>query len=420
MTNISTPVKKCSLVLAQLLIACVPLSAQQHVFTNAERQDVVVQAVTNPCALTTANPVLSESISTDYTLHARPLGTVKAVMIFVDFPDVPGAESTQQIYDSIVPTGQAWMSAASYGRVQLAVTMFPKWYRMPRTADSYGYARGLTFASHKAYISDAVTSAAPDVAFANYDVTYVVAANTPAISFSPTFLARVGTGVPVNGGEVRLAVTFGSDSRIPNHYGSYVLDHETSHIFGLPDLYDFATGTFPDFLRFIGGWDIMSWVKPGANPLGWHSWKHGWVGDDQVACFQNGFGTATLTPMENAGGTKIAVVPTSTSEAIVAEVRTLSGLDANLCSAGVLLYRVNVNVATGAGPVKVIAALPDTDQASSQRCGPFYAAPFGSAGASTYSDSKSGLLFSFQSAGQGSYLLNVARSVPARKRVVKH
>jgi hypothetical protein len=45
--------------------------------------------------------------------------------------------------------------------------------------------------------------------------------------------------------------------------------HETGHLFGLLDLYDFGTSVFPTFHRFVGGWDPMGWLQFGSSFSAW-------------------------------------------------------------------------------------------------------------------------------------------------------
>jgi M6 family metalloprotease-like protein len=295
-------------------------------------------------------------------------------MIFVDFPDAAAAESTTSLYNLLVPAATQWYANSSYGRVSLDVSAVHSWFRMPKSATSYDFARGLTYEKHRAYIADAVHAADASVDFSKYDLVYIVAADSPAISFSPTFNVFAGGGVAADGTEIRNAVTFGQDIRFPR-WGAHVFEHETGHIFGLPDLYDFSRST--NFLEFVGGWDTLSWVEPGAEFVAWEKWKLGWLDPAQLRCLStSGQMEETMSPLESAGGIKALVVPTSTSAAYVVEVRQATGGDAGLCDHGVLLYTVDAKTATGAGPIRVIGANSGSDPTQLEKCGPLYDAPF--------------------------------------------
>ena len=60
--------------------------------------------------------------TTNAALPLRPAGRIRAVMLFVDFPDLHASESTSALYDRLVPRSRAWYNEVSYGHVQLDVT----------------------------------------------------------------------------------------------------------------------------------------------------------------------------------------------------------------------------------------------------------------------------------------------------------
>ncbi|MFD8388893.1 M6 family metalloprotease domain-containing protein [Streptomyces sp. NPDC059680] len=303
------------------------------------------------CALPGRTGWTDEGHATDYTQFQRPLGTKHVLMLFVDFPDAQASGSTSDYYRQLAPAGD-WMRRDSYGRTRLDITPLARWVRMPQDSTSYGFQRGITFEQHEAYVRQAVAAADPYVDFSQYAMVYIVPAKSAsAISFSPTYLYDPTTaGVTADGTRIKWAVTFGQDMW---HWGFKVADHETSHTFGLPDLYAF-TGT--DYHRFVRGWDLMGNIA-GAAPqhLGWERWKFGWIDDGQVACLPSaGSRTVLLKAVESPGGTKIAVIRTGETTAYVAESRRAVDADSNACSTGVLIYKVDSSTQTGYGPVQVV------------------------------------------------------------------
>ncbi|AJC54379.1 M6 family metalloprotease domain-containing protein [Streptomyces sp. 769] len=306
------------------------------------------------CALPGRTGWTDEGHDTDHTRFQRATGTRRVLMLFVDFPDAKATDSTREYAAQLAPAAD-WMRTASYGRTRLALTALHRWVRMPATSDSYGFRRGLTFEAHEKYVRDAITAADPYADFSRYDMVYVVPTKAAsAISFSPTYLYDPTTpGVTADGTRIKWAVTFGQDMW---HWGPKVADHETGHTFGLPDLYSF-TGTTH---QYVGGWDVMGNIAgPAPQYLGWHSWKLGWTRDAQVACLAApGRRTVRLTPVERRDGTKIAVLRTGATTAYVAESRRAQGHDADACSRGVLLYKVDSATRTGEGPVQVMNGHP--------------------------------------------------------------
>ncbi|UJB45180.1 M6 family metalloprotease domain-containing protein [Streptomyces sp. A1-5] len=306
------------------------------------------------CALPGRTGWTDEGHDTDHARFQRATGTRRVLTLFVDFPDAKATDSTRQYAAQLAPAA-GWMRTASYGRTRLALTALHRWVRMPATSDSYGFRRGLTFEAHEKYVRDAITAADPYADFSRYDMVYVVPTKAAsAISFSPTCLYDPTTpGVTADGTRIKWAVTFGQDMW---HWGPKVADHETGHTFGLPDLYSF-TGTTH---QYVGGWDVMGNIAgPAPQYLGWHSWKLGWTRDAQVACLAApGRRTVRLTPVERRDGTKIAVLRTGATTAYVAESRRAQGHDADACSRGVLIYKVDSATRTGEGPVQVMNGHP--------------------------------------------------------------
>ena len=56
--------------------------------------------------------------TTNTALPLRPAGPIRAVMLFVDFPDLHSSESASTLYDRLVRRSRAWYDEVSYGRVQ--------------------------------------------------------------------------------------------------------------------------------------------------------------------------------------------------------------------------------------------------------------------------------------------------------------
>ncbi|KAJ8121406.1 hypothetical protein ONZ43_g2135 [Nemania bipapillata] len=302
-----------------------------------------------------ANQSVYLSAGFGYDLNCAPsVGTLSAFMIFVDFSDQSATESSPDILrDFFLPAAADWYSTSSYGALDLSVTAdTSRFYRMPATAVSYNWERGLTAEVHERYIQDAL--AAYNATIPPVDVLYIVpTANASAITYSPTFVGDVRTrdGTYV----ARKSVTFGYDGY--RTWGFLVLNHETGHTMCLPDYYPYngsATGLF------IGGWDLMGLISgPSPDYFAWDKWRLGWLVDSQVDCVaEPGQTSHVLSPVEVVGGKKAVVVKHNDTEALVIEVRSSTGLDTKSCAAGVLLYTVSTIIETGEGPVNVLNVTP--------------------------------------------------------------
>jgi M6 family metalloprotease-like protein len=355
--------------------------------------------------------------TTNIALPLRPTdGRVRALMLFVDFPNLQTTESTSIQYDRLVPRAQRWFNEVSYGRLKLEVTPLSHWVRMPGTFASYGLANGISWQEHHDYMADAIHAADSEVDFSRYQLVYVVAPNKSGIERSPAFQAYSGSGVKVDGTEIRYGATFFDDTRDSARYAANVLIHETGHDLGLPDLYDVPDPTFWTLFRFAGGWDMMSWNDPGAHFVAWEKWKLGWLAPSQLTCLDSpGEVTTTVTPLERAGGLKAVVVPLSSSSAYVVEARRLIGEDAVMCDEGVLVYKVKAAVKTGYGPVQIQPAQPDRSSDLRDRCGPLYNAPFDKAPGEVarFDDNAAGVSVQVLSSGPNGYRVRVTRTTLA-------
>lgn len=306
-------------------------------------------------------------------------GDVKAVMVFIDFSDVPGTGSLDDIKQRIVGDATDWFKKESYGRLHFSVeTPVLQWRRMPEPATAYADIKK-SGASHQSYISTALKLfSTEEIDFHRYQLAYIVAAETPAddlryegvLDNSPTLSA--GIEVETNNGTVHHAVTFGRDSY---HRSCRVLVHETGHLFGLPDLYLFHVDAPGALLTPAGAWDIMCDLDRGRHFLGWHKYKLGWLDESQLIYFNSGELSATLTSLETAHGVKLIVLPGEhSSQLYIVEVAQALGEDEQFREKGLLVYTVDASVATGHEPISVLqCGTAEEDSAVGPRCNAYLA-----------------------------------------------
>ncbi|WP_370370678.1 peptidase M6 [Catenulispora sp. GP43] len=316
------------------------------------------------CVLPNPDGWTGEGQTTDYHQFRRPQGTVKAVMLFVDFPDEPAMDSTDYYYKFLAPAHDL-MTQFSAGAVNLSITPVKHWLRMPQDSASYDFQRGISWPQQALYVKQAGELAAPYVDLSKFDMVYIVPPkNATAITFSPAYVFDPKQpNLVVHGKEMKWGVTLGQDMYV---WGPKVLVHETSHTFGLPDLYSF---TDADVHHWVGGFDVMGNINGDApHHFGWEDWKIGWLADSQVACLNSrGSFAVRLNEVESLGGTKIAVVRTGETTADVAESRRPYGVDKGMCKSGVVIYQVDSSTVSGSGPVRVQNSSPDAP--TTKACG---------------------------------------------------
>jgi M6 family metalloprotease-like protein len=342
-------------------------------------------------------------------------------MLFVDFSDAPSNdESTETLFAQLGSPAGPTFSELSYGRLSLDITPVHQWYRMPLPSTDYGFARDeFLIANHKRFMSDAIQLANPAVDFSQYEIVYVVASRRAVVDSIAYVGARPEDGIVVDGTTISFGVSIGRRlgefTLVPN-FGAPVMIHETTHLFGIPDLY---TNQAP-FFDQAGTWDYMSQPEPLAPGLvAWHRWKLGWLDDEQVLC-QIGPGQieATLSPVSTAGGTKLITVRTGPSTAYAVEVRQRSSTDSRLCRTGVLVYSVDASRLGGQsapGPIQVRPARPD-DEATRSQCGYLYNAPFDEN--ESFEDAAAGVTVEVVAASGDDFTVRVNYSgsfIPARR-----
>ncbi|ARZ69598.1 M6 family metalloprotease domain-containing protein [Streptomyces sp. HU2014] len=320
---------------------------------------------TGPCALRGITDSVSEAADTPPGF-APSNGTVRAVTLFVDFPDAPAEGTPQERYAEFFPAVADYYRTSSYGRLDYRSTPVPRWIRMSRKYAAYGIERGTPFERGYRALSKEIIDAVDDtVDFRRFDLVNVLVtpnAGPPATEDvqSVTF-AGAPTGLTTGDGVPFKNVSF-IWSRQTGNSPYRVLNHENAHTFGLPDLY--YTGRGSGLLKTpVGHWDLMDedW-GPSDDFLAWHKWKLGWLAPGQVECVLTpGPRTVTLTPASVPGGTKLTVVPLSRTRAVTVEARARGPLDHTVCRPGVLVTTLATDVPSGAGPVHVSDATPGSD-----------------------------------------------------------
>ncbi|MFD0359517.1 M6 family metalloprotease domain-containing protein [Streptomyces sp. NPDC127110] len=341
---------------------------------------------------------------TDFEQYVRPKGTVRAVMLFVDFPDAPAAEKAAGRHDAYRPAAD-WYRTASYGQLDLKIDPLLRWVRMPKASTAYGMEPGYSAATHAAYITDALTAAKaadPALDLSGRPIVYVVA-TLSAGEIDTRATAAYVAGEPVKAGpdEILTAATFFGDDE---HHKYRVVVHESGHLFGLPDLYPSAGGGNG---AYVGEYDVMA-EETGRHPdfLAWHKHKLGWLTPAQVHCVRTpGTTEHHLSPVETAPGVKAVVIPTGKTTALAAEVRARTGVDAEACRTGVLVYSVDTAAGTGKGPIRLLGPRPPKDYP----CQAAYDLSAGGTAEYRSPDGRTVITLIHQDA-DGSYTLRVARS----------
>lgn len=287
----------------------------------------------------------------------RSTGAVHIKVLFVDFSDAVATRTTQATLALFSPGAEQFYSDVSYGRMQLTLEPVHGWLRMSKPTSGYPW-NPLTFAGQKAFIAEAVALAGASLDASSADSLVVISnPDATALGYGPAFTANAGDGFQVGAKTFDNGATSGHDLLT---WGPGWFNHEFGHAMGLVDLYEIGMPN-PQAFHYAGAFSTMSYILGDAREyLGWERWLLGWIDDADVVCAPRGQTSATLVPIETAGGTKMIVAPTGATTAVVVESRRSIGHDTDLVFEGPLVYFIDTSLATGAGVVKVLP-IDDTD-----------------------------------------------------------
>lgn len=308
---------------------------------------------------------------------------LRVAALFVDFPDFPATQTVAAVVDDIIAPALSMLAQTTDGLLEFDVIPSAGWLRMPELAADL---RWSDFATHRAYIDTVLARFEPSYDFAAVDVVWIFRSspNDPQLISGTMTLPRgdFWSLPPRDGRELHRFITFGGDVYYTypewTNYGAKIVAHETGHVFGLPDLYAYDASDPLDGLRFTGGWSFMGFAAPGSA---WTAAERHYVGAmpvEELLCPPTqAFGAVVrLAALSEPGNLRALGLRAGGARLTFLEVRRASGLDAHICTTGVLAYDVDGSIGSGAGPVVVHEARASAAGPERDRCGPKWRAPF--------------------------------------------
>ncbi len=214
----------------------------------------------------------------DWSKFLKPSGTIKTVVIPIDFSDVPSKTPISKIIQNM-DSVSAEIERLSSGKTRLEVTVLSDWVRMPVTAKSY-----MATTDWAWKVRDAIKASDGLVNYQEFDLVLFKVDETNLIvnvaGALPSWTEYLPDGLTVMRGAF-----LGTDYWTTIGQSVQMSVHEILHVFGLPDLYmPNPNGDAP-----VGMYDLMSSFNPEhqVRLLGWNKWKLGWIDDVSVTCFDS-------------------------------------------------------------------------------------------------------------------------------------
>ena len=295
-------------------------------------------------------------------------GTIRALIVPVDFADVPGSGKPAQVFFDMAKGTHDFYLKESEGRVHFDFKIVPTWQRQSFASSAFNLG-SYNGGDPDGYYSALVRAEDPVVDYSQFDVVYFLSPpNIPwtSIAYGPAIQKTITTGDgQLHSGAFSGADAYSNTSVVGD--GWKWMSHETGHLFGLHDLYTLDTP------QTFGSWDLMSmnWTNDFFELTAWNRYISGWLTDSEFSCLplssiQSGGNSVKLAPIESSDQTvKAAAVPLSNSLILVVESRKSLGLDraSNKQSSGTIVYTVDMKVQSIKGGWHLIAPTRSTDKA---------------------------------------------------------
>jgi immune inhibitor A len=284
-------------------------------------------------------------------------GTVKVVVVLVDFADKKMSQSKKHFTDlffseGVVPTGSVreYFKEVTSGKVTIAGEVVGP-YRLPKNMSAYAHAESGTGDSQpnaRTMAQDAARAANPVINFASYDNDQDGYVDAFVVIHAGSGAEETGNDNDIWSHKWLLPAEFNADGTnvyayltVPEDCKLGVCAHELGHLlFGFPDLYDddYTSAGIGDWCLMAGG----SWNNGGdtpAHPCAWCKAQQNWV--DIVVLSNNKKAVSMPDVKDSKTVYRLWKNGASGSEYFLAENRTKKQFDQYLPGEGLLVYHID-------------------------------------------------------------------------------
>ena len=348
---------------AGTVIADIIDTSEPYQYYQIAQDKTVAQVDFNPCKLPSETAYVGVALGfPEIADRMDSAGTVKAAVLFVDFPDMTTTKTPEQLF-AMLDGASEFYKTESYGRLDWQLVPYLTMIRMTSTTEELGLSdNSISGDEQRDYLQEAIDLADPNFDFSEMQAVYVISdpANSPT-GYGPAFTGFPDWGITADGNYMLSGVTSGQDL---TYWGFLWLNHEVGHTMGLVDLYPYevdynkSNANYDDSSRFVGDFGLMGNISgKGVELFAFERWQLGWLDDDQIVCQSANDQTTTLTAIETPGGTKAVMVLTGPTTAVIVESRRALGYDSNLPDVGALVYTIDTSIESGFGVLQVLPVL---------------------------------------------------------------
>ncbi len=292
------------------------------------------------------------------------LGTTNNLILVVDFPDARLTDPFEAVVrDVLAPkTVERFLKESSNGKFTPTFTIFPKVVTLSSLDQSFAHKSSNYFyqgvqQDHR-LVKEAVSIAQTYGQLDGYTSIHVFAPTSKSLGY----YGSAFVDMPLQVGDKTLlnSQLMGQIGTINSPVPSWrVLAHEYGHLLGMYDYYIQGTGTTG---KSPGPFDLMGNTTGNANTyFGFQRWVQGWLEDADVICDSsiNPSALHILSPLNDKSGKRLYAHPIDGTTILLIEYRTDSEFDTLNGNEGLLVYVIDMKVASSEGPISIYPSEQD-------------------------------------------------------------